>query len=212
MSDSSNKGLAIAAVGFILGLVAMKVYMSSESKEKKEEENEEVKVAESPSLMPRTSTITKADYSKKFDKLKAASRLFTESLMSHGKINISRVPHLAETHDIQIYQSPMLGDISKRDILGFSVSGFLPEEAFSSSKKFVLAGQSYQSYKDIADELKFLRAGPRKQIVFNPEEVKAAIVTCGGLCPGLNVVIREIVMALWYNYGVREIYGVKNGF
>jgi 6-phosphofructokinase 1 len=37
-------------------------------------------------------------------------------------------------------------------------------------------------------------------------------VTCGGLCPGLNVVIRELVMSLWYNYGAREIYGIKFGY
>ena len=37
-------------------------------------------------------------------------------------------------------------------------------------------------------------------------------MTCGGLCPGINVVIRELVMALRYNYGVSEIYGIKWGF
>ena len=42
--------------------------------------------------------------------------------------------------------------------------------------------------------------------------VKACIMTCGGLCPGINVVIRELVMALRYNYGVAEIYGIKWGF
>lgn len=36
------------------------------------------------------------------------------------------------------------------------------------------------------------RAGPREKIYFKPEEVKAAIVTCGGLCPGLNDVIRQV--------------------
>jgi len=36
------------------------------------------------------------------------------------------------------------------------------------------------------------RAGPRKEIYYEPEEVKAAIVTCGGLCPGLNDVIRQV--------------------
>ena len=39
-----------------------------------------------------------------------------------------------------------------------------------------------------------------------------AIVTCGGLCPGLNVVLREIVMSLYYNYEVKEIYGIKWGY
>ncbi|KAK3247956.1 hypothetical protein CYMTET_42560 [Cymbomonas tetramitiformis] len=58
----------------------------------------------------------------------------------------------------------------------------------------------------------FLRAGPRAQVHFHPNEVKAAIVTCGGLCPGLNTVIREVVMTLWGRYGVRKILGVKNGY
>lgn len=56
------------------------------------------------------------------------------------------------------------------------------------------------------------RAGPRERIYFKPEEVKAAIVTCGGLCPGLNDVIRSIVMTLWYGYGVRCIYGIQYGY
>jgi 6-phosphofructokinase 1 len=42
--------------------------------------------------------------------------------------------------------------------------------------------------------------------------VKAAIVSCGGLCPGLNVVIREIFMCLRYSYGVQDVYGVKWGY
>lgn len=56
------------------------------------------------------------------------------------------------------------------------------------------------------------RAGPREQIYFNPAKVKAAIVTCGGLCPGLNDVIRAIVMTLWHQYGVRTIYGIRFGY
>jgi 6-phosphofructokinase 1 len=58
----------------------------------------------------------------------------------------------------------------------------------------------------------FQRAGPRRHIAFKPEEVKACILTCGGLCPGLNVVIRELVMMLWYNYGVRIIHGIEWGY
>lgn len=56
------------------------------------------------------------------------------------------------------------------------------------------------------------KAGPRKNIYFEPTKVNAGIVTCGGLCPGLNDVIRAIVMCLWYRYGVRRICGVKFGF
>jgi 6-phosphofructokinase 1 len=55
-------------------------------------------------------------------------------------------------------------------------------------------------------------AGPRQTIYFDPAKTHAAIVTCGGLCPGLNDVIRSIVMCLWYRYGVRKISGVRYGY
>jgi 6-phosphofructokinase 1 len=56
------------------------------------------------------------------------------------------------------------------------------------------------------------KAGPRQNIYFDPSKVHAGIVTCGGLCPGLNDVIRSVVMTLWYHYGVRRISGFKFGF
>lgn len=55
-------------------------------------------------------------------------------------------------------------------------------------------------------------AGPRKYIYFNPAHVHAAICTCGGICPGLNNVIRAIVRCLWFRYGVRRITGIKYGY
>jgi len=56
------------------------------------------------------------------------------------------------------------------------------------------------------------KSGPREKIYFNPQHVHAAIVTCGGLCPGLNDVIRSLVRNLWYGYGVRRITGIQYGF
>ncbi|GMN06083.1 ATP-dependent 6-phosphofructokinase [Croceitalea sp. MTPC5] len=56
------------------------------------------------------------------------------------------------------------------------------------------------------------KAGPRQRIYFKPDQVTAAIVTCGGLCPGINNVIRGIVMALHYFYGVKNILGVPYGY
>ena len=55
-------------------------------------------------------------------------------------------------------------------------------------------------------------AGPRREIFFNPAETCIAIVTCGGLCPGINDVIRAIVMQAYYNYGVRQILGIQYGY
>lgn len=47
------------------------------------------------------------------------------------------------------------------------------------------------------------------QVYFRPDEVRACIVTCGGLCPGINTVIREIVCGLNYMYGVDDILGIQ---
>ena len=56
------------------------------------------------------------------------------------------------------------------------------------------------------------KAGPRENIYFDPSRVRAGIVTCGGLCPGLNDVIRAIVMTLWYRYGTKQISGFMYGY
>jgi 6-phosphofructokinase 1 len=56
------------------------------------------------------------------------------------------------------------------------------------------------------------KAGPRQHIYFDPAKVHAGVVTCGGLCPGLNNVIRAVVMTLWHGYGVRRISGVRYGY
>lgn len=58
----------------------------------------------------------------------------------------------------------------------------------------------------------FEKAGPRKAIYFDPKKLKCGIVTCGGLCPGLNSVIRAIVLCLHHSYGVRTIYGFPFGY
>jgi len=58
----------------------------------------------------------------------------------------------------------------------------------------------------------FEPAGPRSSLYFSPEKVSCGIVTCGGLCPGLNDVIRSIVLTLRYGYGVRRILGFRYGY
>ena len=60
--------------------------------------------------------------------------------------------------------------------------------------------------------LKFELAGPRSKIFFNPKETRAGIVTCGGLCPGLNNVIRSLFLELHYGYGVSEVIGFRGGY
>ena len=55
-------------------------------------------------------------------------------------------------------------------------------------------------------------AGPRNKIFFDPRDVRCGIVTCGGLCPGLNNVIRGLVLELSRGYGVRNILGFRYGY
>jgi 6-phosphofructokinase 1 len=58
----------------------------------------------------------------------------------------------------------------------------------------------------------FEKAGPRENIYFEPAKTKVGIVTCGGLCPGLNNVIRSLVNELYYRYGISRVLGFKYGF
>lgn len=61
-------------------------------------------------------------------------------------------------------------------------------------------------------DLCFELAGARREIFFTPQDTTAAIVTCGGLCPGLNNVIRSLVLELLMNYGIRNVLGIRYGY
>jgi 6-phosphofructokinase 1 len=58
----------------------------------------------------------------------------------------------------------------------------------------------------------FERAGPRQELFFEPASTRAAIVTCGGLCPGINNVVRSAYYQLFHRYGVRQVLGIRYGF
>jgi 6-phosphofructokinase 1 len=58
----------------------------------------------------------------------------------------------------------------------------------------------------------FEPAGPRRSIFFDPSKLRVGVVTCGGLCPGINNVIRGLVMELAFHYGVQRICGFRNGY
>jgi 6-phosphofructokinase 1 len=63
-----------------------------------------------------------------------------------------------------------------------------------------------------SDDLSLEKAGPREKIFFEPADTTAAIVTCGGLSPGLNNVIRSVFFELTDNYGAKRVLGIRNGY
>jgi 6-phosphofructokinase 1 len=65
---------------------------------------------------------------------------------------------------------------------------------------------------DAREGLSFEVAGPRERLFFDPASTRAAIVTCGGLCPGLNNVIRSVFLELHHIYGVKEVFGIRHGY
>ena len=76
----------------------------------------------------------------------------------------------------------------------------------------------YRSKNEILDRLKnkkpllsFEAAGPRQKIYFDPSKTRAGVVTCGGLCPGINNVIRSIVMSLYYRYNLKTVFATGLG-
>ncbi|KAD3338009.1 hypothetical protein E3N88_33530 [Mikania micrantha] len=129
-----------------------------------------------------------------------------ESLtISPINVKLKRLPRLSDyIPDLKSYTNPLQHNAfyHHSDHDGFYISHsdiILRQIVFDFSGNFPSS----------APHLAYHHAGPRKEILFDPKRVRAAIVTCGGLCPGLNTVIRELVIGLWELYGVREIFGIK---
>jgi len=91
-----------------------------------------------------------------------------------------------------------------------------------SGVRFVADDEHVLYHSNLKDIRKFLEegksppsmelGGPRKMIHFDPSRLRCSIVTCGGLCPGLNDVIRAIIFSLHYHYGVKTVFGFPYGY
>ena len=89
-------------------------------------------------------------------------------------------------------------------------------KGFTNDTERIVYDTSLESIKDFTskgiDPPSMEVAGPRKKIYFDPSNTRAAIVTCGGLCPGLNDVVRAIFMEMHYLYRVKELLGIRYGY
>ncbi|KAK3210584.1 hypothetical protein Dsin_015290 [Dipteronia sinensis] len=111
------------------------------------------------------------------------------------------VPHLSDyIPDLPTYPNPL------QDNPAYSVvKQYFVHEDDTVPQKIVV-------HKTSPRGIHFRRAGPRQKVYFESDEVHACIVTCGGLCPGLNTVIREIVCGLYHMYGVKRVLGIDGGY
>ncbi|KAH6792788.1 phosphofructokinase 4 [Perilla frutescens var. hirtella] len=119
----------------------------------------------------------------------------------NGDFIFEDVPHLTSfLPDLPSYTNPL----KKTQAYAIVKRTFVSPEDVVAQKVVV--------QKETPRGIHFRRAGPREKVYFQSEEVRACIVTCGGLCPGINTVIREIVCGLNIMYGVNEILGIQGGY
>ena len=109
-----------------------------------------------------------------------------------------------------------LGKAAIKSPLKQAVKNYSPVFKFVQDSERILYDVSLDNFnrckKSDEEPLSFEKAGPRENIFFEPAKTKVGIVTCGGLCPGLNNVIRSLVNELSYRYGINRIIGIKYGF
>jgi 6-phosphofructokinase 1 len=118
------------------------------------------------------------------------------------------------THQDLIVQ--MLGDQSIKSPLKPSLHADRHSFGFIENEDRVLHDASLEHFHHCRQTgetpMSFEKAGPHKHLYFEADKTKVAIVTCGGLCPGLNNVIRSLVNQLSYRYKVKDIIGIRYGF
>jgi len=119
--------------------------------------------------------------------------------MTHADLNVETlgISQIKSPLNLTLFpQGSSFGFIEKHDRVLFDAS-------LENYKRCRKAGET---------PISFEKAGPHKHLYFDPSKTKAAIVTCGGLCPGLNNVIRSIVNELHYRYQVTSIIGIQYGY
>ena len=115
------------------------------------------------------------------------------------------------THDFSIEElgkCNIKSPIALSKVYGDLLASYVHEHTFVRLDATVKLGKQ----EPVERKQVFEPAGPRQMIYFSPQHVHAGIVSCGGLCPGINDVIRAIVRCLWYRYGVRRITGIRYGY
>jgi 6-phosphofructokinase 1 len=118
---------------------------------------------------------------------------------------------MSETFDFSIEElgkRNIKSPIVMSNVKGDFIANYVTDDQFMRLSADVTLGDQARVERNQVFEY----AGPREMIYFMPAHVHAGIVSCGGLCPGINDVIRAIVRCLWYRYGVHRITGIRYGY
>lgn len=124
---------------------------------------------------------------------------------SAADFSVAEIPHLRERVRYETFDSP-IGRAVGSDM------SFVPHPDFFVDERTYVSSQVVTGRPVEVPPTAFHRAGPRSTVCFGPGEARAAIVTCGGVCPGLNTVVRELYLCLSRQYGVDSVLGVQDGY
>ncbi|PNY16955.1 6-phosphofructokinase 3-like protein [Trifolium pratense] len=145
----------------------------------------------------------------------ASSESTTQMKVVHGDAGyiLEDVPHLSDyVPNLPTYPNPLRSNPAYSVVKQYFVhmEDTVPQKVLYLS--LFMRTLPVVVHKDGPRGVHFRRAGPRQKVYFRSDDVVACIVTCGGLCPGLNTVIREIVCGLSYMYGVDKVLGIDGGY
>jgi len=125
----------------------------------------------------------------------AAAAACDDDKFTVEKVNVIRIPHLRDQG---------FTGANKSNVAAFGYAKFVSDDDCVLGD-IVVNGPSHTTKA-------YTRAGPREKLHFDPQDSRCAIVTCGGLCPGLNTVVKNLVEILESRYGVEKIYGIRGGY
>ena len=134
------------------------------------------------------------------DRSRAALSSRPESVQRSG------MPTQADLDVRSLGERRFLSPLRLSTVLGDEIPDYVSDRARVALSVESMAGEA------AAESLVFEKAGPREALFFDPAATRAAIVTCGGLCPGINNVIRSMVLELHHTYRVKEVLGFRYGF
>lgn len=183
-----EKALALALFGSVCAVTVMLARKGAQKRRDAEQDGKMVRSATLGAPLPSTSAPLKEE--------------FKGRVLQGHQITEIRLHDLVSLRTYFPSADCRTSDASER---GMQYNQVLGEEDF-------ILNDIVRGRKSRVSSEAFVRAGPRSVTHFNPRKVRAAIVTCGGLCPGLNNVIREITHALKHLYSAANVMGIVGGF